>query len=584
MTKKSTITAVGYGRTSSDDKGGIKVSVPQQRAQFEAQCRSAGWVNAGWFEDRDISGRMYPAGASLIAHDPITAEVAAKKSKAQRTRPGLAAALASGADVLWVRDSTRLMRPLSGSLLAPYIRGAMRTAGMRLWVGDSEIDFNRLEARIVQGLQDEMEDHAVKIKAAQSLLSRNRKRDAGSLYVNPRCLGFVAAGRGKVEVVPSEYEAAKRLFSLYLSGLTIRQVAMRLGDEGFMPAKGGSAWHRRSVLQVLKRPCYAGMQLSTDGTLIESTAFAPYAVITPDQHRAIQARLSKQAETSPARETKFYHPLSGLVVCGTCGRPMSVFRANGNFRGKATSTLWYYKCGGGDKGCTRSLIRETMSAPALIGQSKRWASNPDVTHVQAGLLEFLFPFTLAGYIKQISETDTSPELRQRIAALRADLQAAEAKAVSRYRDYEDGLITRSVYASVSADTKAKVAALTKEIASLEAAVAAATTQINLTYADKDRLQDMDAPTYRSLLLRVVTQVRVWPDRIEVVTVDDRVIPIPRLRLKRGCQLPYPTIGLEWTDPKTQALTGRIIATLDYPHGQSPDCFYPVTDALTLVMD
>lgn len=203
-----TVKAVGYGRTSSEDQSGNKVSVDVQRKEFEAACKANGWTSAGFFEDRDFSGRTYPlCGKAVYDLDTVTKQYLSHKNSTKVFRKGLSQALESGADILWCRDITRFARPIPSSYLKSYLISELQKRNLTLWTGDTgKVDFNKLETRIVQGLNDEIKNDALATQLAQSIKSRNDKRNNGRGYVKADCLGFRSVGMGNRYLLHQESE------------------------------------------------------------------------------------------------------------------------------------------------------------------------------------------------------------------------------------------------------------------------------------------------------------------------------------------------------------------------------------------
>ncbi len=541
------IKAVGYGRTSSES-GDEKISVDVQKADFEKACLKEGWQNLGWFEDRDVSGRAYPVGSEFIQLDKITSSYLSNKPASKRTRKGFAAALASGASVLWVRDTTRFARPLSGSYMAPYLRSELIRLGITLYTGDTgKVDFDKLETSLVQNIQSEIEDSSIKTKVAQSKASRNTIRDNGGLYCKPDCLGFRYSGRKQVQAIQSELETVKQIFSLYLSGKTIRQITVHLNQSKIKPYKQGKMWYRRSVSQCLSRPWYAGLQTNSDGKLIHSQIFKPHAIVSVKNFQTVQNRLSGNVSAGVKRESKFAHPLAGLIRCGHCRMAMSSISSRRCDKdGTKGQLLRFYSCNTSDKDkstvhpdCATATIRETMydlvpiDAPNNFYQPSTNLTPPQMD----GLIEALHPFTLVGYIQQLKEADTTPALLSKRQDLISQIDTLTKKAVTRYEDMESGFISRDVYQSLTLQSKSQTDTLNSELMTVEKQIksASATWTLNTTsFAD---LWSMSHHTYSALLRKFVSAVYVHPDKIEIETTSNQTITIPRIKIRNGRQLP-----------------------------------------------
>jgi len=549
----SKIKAVGIGRTSSEDNSGFKVSVDVQKQDFEEACKTHGWENLGFYEDRDFSGRTYPiCGKTVYELDTVTQDYLKNKNTTKLFRKGLSCAIESGASILWCRDITRFARPLPASFLKAYLIGELKKRNLTLWCADTgKVDFSKLETRIVQSLNDEIKNDALQQQLAQSVQSRNNKRDKGEVYVKADCLGFRSIGMGQIKVVESELETVRTIFSLYNSGKTIRQICIALTDTGHQPYKGGSIWNRRSICMIIKRPWYCGHQYASDlTTLIKSSVFPE--IIPLQAWQQANNRLNGNGGTDNGKkESKYAHPLQGLIRCGYCGRLMSTFRT----RLEGQQILRYYRCGNTDTqraainaDCRTSAIRESMSEPALIDQGKGYLQDVNKVSDIAGLIECLYPLTISGYIRRLGQKDLTPELSQKQSEIKSSLQDLTNKLTTRYQDYEQGLIPRDVYASLSKQAQQQQDELQRELEDVNKAISAQASKSTLTVNDIDRLQDMSHRDYTSLIREVVEKVLVYSDKIVIIlhpteNGDPRgyKLTIPRIITPRTKQLPRPEI-------------------------------------------
>ena len=538
--KTNQVLAVGYGRTSGEDKSDKKVSVDAQHEEFQKACAANNWKGI-WTEDRGVSGRAYPTGANIADLDTVTTAYLADKNTKQRTRQGLAKALSSGASILWVRSLDRFSRPLSGSYLDSYLRAELSKHNITIWSGEcGKVDFSKFETRLIATLTNETKDEDIKGKTKGSTSSRILKRDSGLLYTDPYCMGFRTAGKGKVNPIPEELATVKLIFQLYMKNPTVRHVCVTLGKQGVKPFEAKS-WGRKSITNILKRPWYVGYQYNSAGTLIPSPVFKPHAItgITLLDFERIQNALSKNEWAGIKRESKFAHPLSSLLRCGCCKSLMVPYRANNN---RNTPTR-YYRCkntyNDGQKvspTCNKTLIRETYGELAYVDQQHGYLSQYSDNGL-SGLIEALSPFAIAGYIRQLSETDTTPELKAKQSTLKLQLQALTDLLTTRYQDMEAGILPRESYLALSKQSKAQTDMLKSELDKVQKEISKASTSFTLHTSSIGQLEDMSHREYSALIRKLIHTVYVHSDKIEIETVDGKSISIPRMKIRNGRQLP-----------------------------------------------
>jgi len=546
------ISAIGYGRTSSENLGAVdsakeKVSCSIQSAEFDAACKDNGWDNAGWFEDRDLSGRCYSAGASIAEFDTVTTDYVSSKSKTKQTRQGLVNAFKHakdvGASVLWCRDETRFYRPLSGSMLSAFLRGELARVGLTLWSGETgKIDFKNLSTNIVQNLQNEIKSQAILDQTRRSVSSKNNMRDKGLATSSTFCFGYCNIGKQQVAVVEDQAKIVERIFSDYTKGKSVNSICKTLTRENVPTFSTGTVWNRQALRRILLRPFYCGLTRRTDGELIPSLVYS--AIITREAWNKAQARLGYSKETAHSRESKYAHSLAGKVRCGVCGHIMRPFHSIQTVKGKKYAAN-YYACGYCDtEGKSRNMIREAIAPLPLVGQEKGYlgqsASKP--RYASVGLVEALYPFTLAGYIRQLLAKDATPELLQKREVLKSEAKALDSKIAQRYKDFEEGLLPRLAFVQLSQEAKDRQSIIQSDLARLEKQITASSSKLRLTVADIDSLQAMSYQTYTALLNEVVSEIVIHSDRVDVVMTDrDTHLSINRVRIGNARGLPVPQI-------------------------------------------
>lgn len=146
--------------------------------------------------------------------------------------------------------------------------------------------------------------------------------------------------------VPDEAAVVRMIFEWYVDGVEqdgrrigISRICRRLNDMG-IPAATGGPWVPGTVQNMMRNPVYAGfvrwnaratVKKISDGEIIRTRPRAKDAVIFPGRHEAIidkklfnraQALLSSNPPHPVPSNSAMMNPLSGLVVCGCCGRKM----------------------------------------------------------------------------------------------------------------------------------------------------------------------------------------------------------------------------------------------------------------------
>lgn len=253
------------------------------------------------------------------------------------------------------------------------------------------------------------------------------KAENGWFTRNPSCFGFRSCGRDTQAAYPvwEELAIVNRIFVMFVVGeddrgpLCLGAICNQLMDEGVVLAVG-SKGHKpknpklittnriRSILtncMFVARWRHLGQEYRCDRLLVEDSlsgekrTAVPLAIYAAAQDRlACLPSKGKRSLTSP-------HLLSGVVVCGCCGRPLHLSRDQ---RGK---TRVLYKC---DR--KRDTIRCDRIGMACLSQQQvdEWA------------IRSLAPW-LAAEIRAVRQASNVSEHENRLAELERQLSVARNK-------------------------------------------------------------------------------------------------------------------------------------------------------------
>jgi DNA invertase Pin-like site-specific DNA recombinase len=175
-------------------------------------------------------------------------------TKGEEGRPGLAEALvrleAGEAEVLLVARADRLARDLI--LQETVIRDLKRWERDIVSVAEPDLvaeDGQRTLIRQILGAVSQYEGWLI---AARLRAGREMKRARGGYAAGRPPYGY-RANRGALEPLPQEQEAISVAKELRRRGMSLRQIAQRLTQEGHRP-KGGGVWHPPQIARLLQPP------------------------------------------------------------------------------------------------------------------------------------------------------------------------------------------------------------------------------------------------------------------------------------------------------------------------------------------
>jgi len=342
--------AVTYGAKSTEDPHG---SIPTQLSDARAAAERDGRVVAGEYSDEDASAYHGNRGAGLAAAKDHAIRLAAEH----------------GAAELWVQHSDRLA-PGDG-ITADHLAEvyfALRRAGVRL---RSVQDDSNLEDAIRVVLIGERNYEDSKRKSAAVASGMKRRRAKGLHIGGPEKLGYRTRrdeyGRpapGPREILPAEAATVRRIFNDLARGISQKQLARDLNDDGITTKRGGP-WWQGTLAKVARDPYYAGL-IEVDGELVPGQHEPIISRELFDRVQLIVAsrRLNgdgKGGRTSQ-RPALFTH---GHLRCGRCGAAMGIRRKVRRFPNGRVYRWSKYVCTGRERTALASCDMPPVDAEAI---------------------------------------------------------------------------------------------------------------------------------------------------------------------------------------------------------------------------
>ena len=442
-------------------------------ADQEAVCRKA----AGRLDCAVSEGHIYP---DREISGSVSQRPAYQQMMAAAERGEFQAIIAEDTDRLW-RDQAEMHTALK----------LLRHWGVRVFIASTGTDLTSDEGGIIASVTGQQ---------AEAFLTNLKKKIRRGMEGRIRA-GYSCGGRpygyksvpnyddtrrdsyGKALVIGykkviDEAEAAivRRIFEMYVDGMSPKQIAYRFNEEG-IPAPNGGGWTWQSIggsrakaSGTLHNPIYVGRLVwgrtqkvrdpRTGKRVVKArhmddwqeTKVPELRIISDELWARGQKRSNAQAENSPGNKLG-RHPkylLSGLLKCGECDSNYTVRKGNG---GK-----WYGCAGHFDKGeafCSNTkLVRRDRLEQVILSGIFDWHLPGNST------AKMIWEPELLEFFERAIDKMTTPKNDAREAML-ARLAAARKK-----RDNVMAAIERGV---VTPTTKGRLVALEAEVAELEAA-------------------------------------------------------------------------------------------------------------------
>ena len=162
-------------------------------------------------------------------------------------------------------------------------------------------------------------------------------------YVLDKTFGYRMGEDGVPYIVGKEAEVVRRIYVMFLDGMSMQGIADQLQSEGIKRRSGSSTWNRANVNFILKNEKYAGDAILQKSYTIdcithkrvknngEKNKYIVYdchpAIISRDTYNRVQQELARRGsirKRSDKAETEQGHyaskyALSDILICGECG-------------------------------------------------------------------------------------------------------------------------------------------------------------------------------------------------------------------------------------------------------------------------
>jgi len=186
-----------------------------------------------------------------------------------------------------------------------------------------------------------------------------RKYENGVVLVNhKKFLGYTKDEDGELVIVPEQAKLVRRIYRLYLEGLSTQQIANTFMEEGIKTVTGKDKWHDTVIAKILQNEKYMGDVLQQKTYTVDfltkkrvkNDGIVPQYYIEDNHEAIIPKELFYQVQEERARRASLHKPsiarrakkekskysskyvLSDILVCGECSHPYrrQTWSRNGN--------------------------------------------------------------------------------------------------------------------------------------------------------------------------------------------------------------------------------------------------------------
>lgn len=226
---------------------------------------------------------------------------------------------------------------------------------------------------------------------------KRKFENGGYMLATSKFLGYDRDENGELAINEAEAEIVRKIYNLFLEGLTYRQIADYLRDAGIKTIMGNEVWHNTVIASILKNEKYAGNCISQKSYTpdflshkrVKNQGQVPKyimenhheAIIPIDKFIKVQERVGLIHENwKKGRGDKIstsQYALSNLVVCGKCGSPMR--RKTWTLRNGGLELRYGCKNRMAKvKSCHSDYIKETVLQQGIVNAINQYFSKGEI--------------------------------------------------------------------------------------------------------------------------------------------------------------------------------------------------------------
>ena len=310
-----------YCRVSTDSEEQLTSYVNQKKFYTDMIARNTEWEFAGLYADEGISGT--------------------RADKRPEFNNMIKACLAGKIDYIITKSVSRFARNTVDCL--DYVR-LLRARGIGILFEEENIDTLESDGELYLVI------YAVFAQSESESISKNitwsyRKNfeDGKPIFMFKKLLGYKKGEDGEPVIVPEEAEIVERIYTMYLSGMTVDVISRQLQSEHIVIPDKKFSFGKNMVMNILKNEKYCGdciLQKTVTVDCISKTrkkneGEAPMyivenshpAIISREMFNRAQEELSKRKARSPQSQKTAItasgkyskYALTDVLICAECG-------------------------------------------------------------------------------------------------------------------------------------------------------------------------------------------------------------------------------------------------------------------------
>jgi site-specific DNA recombinase len=310
-----------YCRVSTDSEEQLTSYVNQKKFYTDMIARNTEWQFAGLYADEGISGT--------------------RADKRPEFNNMIKACLAGKIDYIITKSVSRFARNTVDCL--DYVR-MLRARGIGIFFEEQSIDTLKSDSElylIIYAGFAQSESESISKNITWSY--RKNFEDGKPIFMYKKLLGYKKGEDGKPEIVPREAKIVERIYTMYLSGMTVDVISRQLQSEHIVIPNKAFTFGKNMIMNILKNEKYCGdciLQKTVTVDCISKTrkkneGEAPMyivenshpAIISREMFNRAQEELSKRKSRSPQSQKMALtasgkyskYALTDVLICAECG-------------------------------------------------------------------------------------------------------------------------------------------------------------------------------------------------------------------------------------------------------------------------
>jgi site-specific DNA recombinase len=430
MQHNGSFSAVLYAAKSTEDKHG---SIPDQLVKTRRLSEAEGWDLCGEFTDEGFSAYSGNRGPGLEEAKAAAIELAAEKGEC------LLIALHSDRVARGAGDA-----PGAADHLVEVV-AHLRRHGVRLRTVEDDFFADDRIGLLMAAVQGQRNSEDSRRKSESVAAGLKRRAENRGLFTGPPPYGYEYAKDGSgLVVVPAEAEIVRRIFTEYVAGRTMTNIAKGLHHDR-IKTKKGALWRQAQISGMVRNPAYVGKVKYKDERFDGIHEPIIDVALWERAEQLIASMPSKRGRQPKAKRHLF---TGGFLRCGECGDAMSP-RTRRNYE--------FYECNGRIHGCKVGAFRRADIDEGVLVHFEQTALDVEATREQIA----------AAMDRKVGEAAAL------LAAAEREAQTAAARLAKVKRDYTHGDLTAADWSELRAELKPEAIAAEAEAERLREQVVAA---------------------------------------------------------------------------------------------------------------